>query len=55
MERGRAEGDGSHGGSAPSKEGARGCRMREGRRARMVADGARREMAGERDDRTKEL
>jgi hypothetical protein len=53
MESGRAEGDGSRGGSAPWKEGACGCKKREGRRARMVADGARREMAGERDGRTR--
>jgi hypothetical protein len=39
-----------------AKEGASGCRKRGGRRARMAADGARREMAGSaRDDRTVEL
>jgi hypothetical protein len=41
------------GGSAPLKEEARGCRKRGGRRARMVADGAPREMAGaQRDGKT---
>jgi hypothetical protein len=45
--------DGRRGGSAMSKEGERDCRKRGGRRARMVADGARREMVGaQRDGRT---
>jgi hypothetical protein len=52
----RAEGDGRRRGSAPSKEGASGCRKRGGRRVRMAADGAQREMAGsQRDDRTVRL
>jgi hypothetical protein len=47
------DGDGRRGGFAASKEGARDCRKRGGRRAWMVADGARREMAGaQRDGRT---